>query len=239
VLSIIGEFNPSFEPHAATDAALAHSSAALGLGCPWQWVSTADLDDTLPADCRGLLIAPGSPYKHMGKTLNIIRFARENGVPCLGTCGGFQHMVIEYTRNVLGFRDAQHAEYDPYASDLFVTELACSLAGREMELRFEPGSLVARCYGALSAVERYYCNFGVHPDRVAALAEGPLRIVGSDAEGAVRVVELPGHPFFVGTLFVPQSRSRADAPHPLINAFLRAVAGKAPGNRPARSQSKT
>src|SRR5262249_52490608 len=184
--------------HAATDAALAHSSDAIGADIRWQWVSTSDLGDSLPAGCRGLLVAPGSPYKDMSNTLRVIRFARERGVPCLGTCGGFQHMVIEYARNVLGFRDAQHAEYDPYASDLFVSELGCSLAGREMELRFEPGSLVARCYGGLRAVEWYYCNFGVHPDRVAALRSGPLRVVGSDAEGTVRVIELPGHPFFVG-----------------------------------------
>jgi CTP synthase (UTP-ammonia lyase) len=144
-------------------------------------------------------------------------------VPCFGTCGGMQHLIIEYARNVLGFHDAQHAEYDPYASLLFVSELACSLAGREMQLRLVPGSQVAAIYGERSVVERYYCNFGVHPDRVAALAAGPLRIVGSDAEGSVRVVELPGHPFFIGTLYVPQARSTPNAPHPLVSAFLRAV----------------
>ena len=79
----------------------------------------------------------------MERTLAAIRYAREQGVPCFGTCGGFQHMLIEYARNVLGFQDAQHAEYDPYASNLFITQLACSLAGRTMQLRFTPGSRVA------------------------------------------------------------------------------------------------
>jgi CTP synthase (UTP-ammonia lyase) len=91
-----------------------------------------------------------------------------------------------------------------------------------MELRLVPGSHVAAIYGETSVVERYYCNFGVHPDRVAALAAGPLRIVGSDAKGSVRVVELTGHPFFIGTLYAPQTRSTSDAP-PLVSAFLRAV----------------
>src|SRR5262249_10892526 len=121
-VAVLGEYTATFEPHAATDAALAHSSDAIGADFRWQWVSTSDLGDSLPAGCRGLLVAPGSPYKDMPNTLRVIRFARERGVPCLGTCGGFQHMVIEYARNVLGFRDAQHAEYDPYASDLFVSE---------------------------------------------------------------------------------------------------------------------
>jgi CTP synthase (UTP-ammonia lyase) len=171
-------------------------------------------------------IAPGSPYKDMARALAAIRFARENSIPCLGTCGGFQHMVIEYTRNVLGFFDAQHAEYDPYASNLFVSRLACSLIGREMELQFVRDSLVAKCYNSSRAVEQYYCNFGVNPDRVTALSSGALRIVGSDSEGEIRVVEMTGHPFFVGTLYVPQAKSAPGAPHPLVTAFLQAVAAQ-------------
>jgi CTP synthase (UTP-ammonia lyase) len=136
-------------------------------------------------------------------------------------------MVLEYARNVLGFRDAQHAEYDPYASRLFLTSLACSLAGREMRLTFTPGSRVASIYGATAATERYYCDFGVNPECVPLLAGGPLRITGSDAEGEVRVIELPGHPSFVGTLFVPQTRSTPEQPHPLVMAFVRAAADAA------------
>jgi CTP synthase (UTP-ammonia lyase) len=226
-VAILGEYNKAFEPHAATNAAISHSCAAFGLRVDATWISTADLDESVFRRHQALWVAPGSPYKDMARTLRAIRYAREQGIPCLGTCGGFQHMVLEYARNVLGFRDAQHAEYDPYASDLFISRLACSLVGREMQLQFVSDSLVARCYGSDRAVERYYCNFGIHPDRVGVFGAGPLRIVGSDAEGEVRVVELPGHPFFVGTLYVPQARSTADAPHPLVSAFLRVVAGGA------------
>lgn len=139
----------------------------------------------------------------MSRTLEAIRYAREARIPCLGTCGGFQHMIIEYARNVLGFRDAQHAEYDPYASELFVSRLDCSLVGREMEVKFVRGSMVSRIYGSTRANERYYCNFGVAPDRIGVIQSGDLEIVGSDALGEARVVELPQHPFFIGTLFVP------------------------------------
>jgi CTP synthase (UTP-ammonia lyase) len=116
-----------------------------------------------------------------------------------------------------------HAEYDPNASQLFITPLSCSLRGRSMTLQLRPGSQVAACYGSSTATEQYYCNFGVDPARLAQLQSGPLQITGSDAEGEVRVVELPGHPFFIGTLFVPQARSRAGAPHPLVSAFVRAA----------------
>jgi len=159
----------------------------------------------------------------MDKTLWAIRYAREHLIPCFGTCGGFQHMVLEYARNVLGFKDAQHAEYDPYASTLFISRLACSLTGREMQLRFTHGSQVARIYGALSATEHYYCNFGVASEYIALLKSGALQVTGSDSEGEVRVIELPGHPFFIGTLFVPQTRSTPQSPHPLVTAFLEAI----------------
>ncbi len=61
-------------------------------------------------------------------------------------------------------KDAQHAEYDPYASNLFISQLTCSLAGRTMHLMFEPGSRVAAIYSATTATEQYYCNFGINPD---------------------------------------------------------------------------
>jgi len=223
-IAILGEYSPTFEPHLCTDMAIGHSNNAAGLDSAAAWVSTDNIDASLFEKYSGIWIAPGSPYKNMASTLEAIQHARENGVPCFGTCGGFQHMIIEYARNVLGFRDAQHAEYDPYASNLFISQLACSLAGREMHLQLVPGSRAASLYGGTTAVERYYCNFGVHPDRVAILRSGPLQIVGSDAEDEVRIMELPGHPFFMGTLYVPQARSTPATPHPLVSAFLRSVA---------------
>ena len=188
-----------------------------------RWLSTEEIDETLFERFSGIWVAPGSPYKNMDKTLWAIRYARENGVVCFGTCGGFQHMIIEYARNVLGFKDATHAEYDPYASKLFISQLTCPLAGREMQLTFSSGSRVAEIYGATSATEEYYCNFGVNPTYISLLKNGPLKITGSDSEGEIRVIELPGHPFFLGALFVPQTRSTAAQPHPLVTAFMKAV----------------
>lgn len=223
LVAILGEFDPSFEPHPATNAAMAHSSAFIGADIQCEWVSTNSIDPSTFDRFSGVWVAPGSPYKNMDKTLWAIRHARERRIPCFGTCGGFQHMIIEYARNVLGFKDAQHAEYDPYASLLFVSRLQCALAGREMSLRFTAGSRVAAIYRELSVTEQYYCNFGVNPDHVAVLKSGPLKVTGSDAEGEVRVIELPGHPFFIGVLFVPQTRSTPRQPHPLVTAFLRAA----------------
>jgi len=222
-IAILGEYTPASAPQATTTVAIGHAQAPLGVAVEAAWISTAAIDERLFERFDAVWIAPGSPYKDLDGTLWAIRRARETGVPCFGTCGGFQHMVLEYARNVLGFRDAQHAEYDPYASRLFVTQLACSLAGREMRLRFAAGSRVSAIYGALEATEEYYCDFGVNPEYVPLLGRGPLRITGADAEGEARVIELPGHPFFLGTLFVPQTRSTPERPHPLVSAFVEAA----------------
>lgn len=224
-IALLGEYSPTFPPHVSTTAAIEHARIVLGSEISADWVSTEEIEPSLFERYSGIWVVPGSPYKNMENTLWAIRYARENRIPCFGTCGGFQHMVIEYARNVLGFNDAQHAEYDPYASTIFISRLACSLAGREMQLSFVPGSQVAAMYGGLSGTEQYYCNFGVNPNCIHELTRGPLHISGSDREGEVRVIEYPGHPFFIGTLFVPQMRSRPETPHPLVTAFLRAVVG--------------
>jgi CTP synthase (UTP-ammonia lyase) len=222
-IALIGEFDPSFPPHQATATACRHSAAALGEPVNAAWMSTSDATIDAVRDYSGVWIAPGSPYKSLANTLALIRHAREERLPCLGTCGGFQHIILEYARNVLGFRDAQHAEYDPYASDLFVTRLECSLVGRELRIALEPKSRIAAIYETSVAVEDYYCNFGVNPEKTGLLRGNDLRITGSDAGGEVRVVELSDHPFFIGTLFVPQLRSREDCPHPLVTAFVGAA----------------
>lgn len=220
-IAILGEYSPDFPPHPATDNALAHSFQLLGVEPEVQWVSTDDVSNQLFNSHQAIWVAPGSPYKNLAKTLGAIRYARENHVPCFGTCGGFQHMILEYARSVLNFEDAQHAEYDPYASRLFISELECSLAGRTMRIRLAADSFVANVYGQKTFEEEYYCNFGVNPVHAGRFKDGPLNVVGSDSEGEIRIVELPNHPFFVGTLFVPQLRSTPHKPHPLVTEFVR------------------
>ena len=222
-IALIGDYDPASSSHAATNSALRHAADRLKAEVSSGWVATTSLDDSMFEHFAAIWIAPGSPYKDMERVLSAIRFAREHAVPCFGTCGGFQHMVIEYARNVLGVADAEPAEYGENQPDAFITPLACSLAGRSMSLTFKAESRVAEHYGATSATEQYYCSFGVNPARVAELKSGPLQVSGSDAEGELRVIELPEHPFFVGTLFLPQLRTLPGRPHPLISAFVRAA----------------
>jgi CTP synthase (UTP-ammonia lyase) len=123
-IAIVADYDSTFEPHLATDAALLLASTAGATDIKTDWLPTLSLataDHVSPlTGYDGFLIAPGSPYKSLQGAVNAIQFARERGLPLLATYGGFQHVVIEYARNVLGFKDAQHAEYDPYASPVRV-----------------------------------------------------------------------------------------------------------------------
>lgn len=110
-----------------------------------------------------------------------------------------------------------------------VTPLACSLVGQTHPVTLVPGTLAARLYGGVETIEDYYCNYGVNPDYRVRLEQGGLRVSGVGAEGEIRIVELPSHPFFVATLFLPQTRSTAAAPHPLLSAWAAAAARHAAG----------
>jgi CTP synthase (UTP-ammonia lyase) len=227
-VALVGEFTPSFPPHAKTNEAIDQMQSLLGFRIAAEWISTGALETAAGSTLKSfdaLWIAPGSPYKSLIGALNAIRYAREHDVPLLATCGGCQHVVIEYARNVLGFEDAAHAEYDPYASNLFITPLSCSLVGQTMQVKIEPGSRVEAIYGSTSAFEQYYCNFGLNPEVQQRLHDAGLRIVGRDANGEARILTLPKHGFFVATLFVPQLTSTPGHPHPMIQAFFETAAG--------------
>jgi CTP synthase (UTP-ammonia lyase) len=224
-LGVVGDYDAASETHRATTQACHHAALARGLEVGVAWLPTADLagDVERIRDFDGVWVAPGSPYRSLDGALAAIRVAREHAIPLIGTCGGFQHVVLEYARNVLGVRDAHHAEYDPYASTLFVTPLACALAGQTMSVEIIAGSSAARAYGTTSATERYYCNFGLNSEYLPRLQAAGLVVSGVDQDGEVRIVELRDHPFFVATLFVPQVSSARGTPHPLVTAFVDAA----------------
>jgi CTP synthase (UTP-ammonia lyase) len=222
VIGIIGDRNPGNPTHLATENALGHLPEPV----PFEWVPTPEIAAD-PAGrlsrYAGLIISPGSPYQSMEGALAAIRHAREQFVPLLGTCGGFQHIVVEFTRNVLGIADADHAETNPSAPRLAITPLTCSLAGQSHPVLLIAGSRAAVIYGATAAVEPFYCNYGLNPDFRPLLEARGLVVSGLGEDGLVRVLELREHPFFFGTLYVPQARSRPGAPHPLVAGLAQAA----------------
>lgn len=223
---LIGDYNPAFRPHHATVEALHHAADQLNVAIDVTWLPTTSLDPLPQAsikDFDALWCTPGSPFQSMMGALNGIQFAREHDRPCLGTCAGFQHIVVEFARNVIGIVDAQHAEYDPIDGTLCITPLSCAVAGMTLDVIIEPNSRAGRAYRQPRVQEQYYCTFGLNSAYHAQLHNHGLRIVGVDQDGEARIVELPHHRFFIGTLFVPQLTSTPEHPHPLLLAYVEAA----------------
>lgn len=219
-VGIVGDYNESSETHRATDLCFEIAARRLGAEVQFQWLPTSEIVVRELPDFDALLIGTGV-YENRSNALEAIKFARANLIPTLATCGGFQHMILEFARNVLGVVSAGHAEFDADGERVIVP-LPCSLRGREMIVAIQPNTVVGKLYAATTARERYYCSFGIAPSYVEPLRQAGLTIAGSDDEGLVRVTELADHPFYVGTLFVPQAHALANESHPLIEGLLRA-----------------
>jgi CTP synthase (UTP-ammonia lyase) len=224
-IGLVGDFDPAVAAHRNIPPALAAAGAKLDRAIESEWLPTTRLAEEgagALTQFDGLWCVPASPYRRMSGALAAIRHAREEGVPFLGTCGGFQHAIIEYARSVMGHRAADHAASNPQAAELLITPLSCSLVGQTGTVQLLPGSRAASIYGCEQATERYHCSYGMNPQWQDRIGQATLRITGSDAEGSARVFELLNHPFFMGTLFQPELASVQ--PHPMILAFARAAA---------------
>lgn len=105
--------------------------------------------------------------------------------------------------------------------------------GQRQRVTVRPRTRAGELYRAEAAEENFYCSYGVNPDWARRLQDGGLAVSGVGAAGEMRIVELPQHPFFLATLFLPQARSAAAAPHPLLVGFAAAVAASPRGRADA------
>lgn len=223
-IGLLGDFDPQKAAHTAIPNAIQLASTDLGVQFEYDWIPTPTLKSEVEQKLesyRALWAVPGSPYESMQGALNGIQFAREHKVPFLGTCGGFQHMLIEYARNVLGLSEADHAETNPMASLVLVAPLTCSVSEQHHTFRLTPDSITAETYGEIKVVEQYgICNYGLNPDFILKFEQAGMVIAGVDSNGDARIMELSHHPFFIGTLFQPERSAFNNVVHPLIKALL-------------------
>ncbi len=231
-IALVGDYSDRHVAHRAIPVALQLARERAGADVAWEWVATRDIRSA-QRDLKGfsaVWLVPASPYENTEGALDAVRWAREGGHPFLGTCGGFQHALLEIARNLSGLRDAAHAETHPDGPALIVTRLSCSLVGASGAVHFAEGSLLRTAYGAPSAVEAYHCNFGFNPEFRAPLEAAGLGFTAWDDAGDIRGAELSGHPFFVGVLFQPERAAlRGEVPPP-VTAFVGAVVARGPSN---------
>jgi CTP synthase (UTP-ammonia lyase) len=233
-IGIIGDFNRHKHSHWATEAALFHAAAQLGRHVAPRWFGTRQLALEGPGpltELDGIWGAPGSPWESVDGKLIGIRFARERGVPYLGTCAGFQYALIELTRNLLGIPDADSAENGAATENIVITPISCpvpkpgspTLCGELAVLPIAGTRLEALC-GARELRGEFFCNLEANEAYLERWQAAGLRVCARDEAGALRAFELPAHPFFLASLFQPQLSSRFDRPHPIVVGFLRACA---------------
>jgi CTP synthase (UTP-ammonia lyase) len=226
-IALVGDQRPDVLAHTAIPKALEIAAESIASAVSETWFPTVALSKGAEAKLRGfhgIWCIPGSPYASMEGVLGAIRFARENKVPFLGTCGGCQHALIEYCRHVLGLADADHAESNPDARLPLIVPLPCALREVEARVRLEPGSRTSTIYGRNEITEPFNCGFGLNPEHQQLFGKTKLKITGTGEDNMVRVVELDDHPFFFATLFQPERSALKNVRHPLIAAFVRAAA---------------
>ncbi len=228
-VAIIGDRSDDVPAHRAIPKALEMASQALEQPFDWQWIQTGAIDHA-PRDLdrfHGVWLVPGSPYENMEGALGAIHWARTQGIPFLGTCGGFQHLLVEFARNVCGVVGADHAETAPNGEFQIVTRLSCSLVEAVGKVRLEPGSRLRAAFGVDEVDASYRCNYGLNPKWRTALENGGLRFTAVDEAGEVRGVEWPGHPFFAGVLFQPEREAFRGRTPAIVVSWLKAAVAQA------------
>lgn len=225
-IALIGDYNPAVTAHQAIPKALELASQVSENQIEYSWIGT----DTIPPAASerlsfydALWCVPASPYVSLEGALRAIRFARETGRPFLGTCGGFQHAVLEYARNVLGIIKADHAELNPEAEMALITPLECALVEKSGRIILEKGTRLENIYGKSEIEEAYHCSYGLNPQFEEKFNRAELIISGRDKNRDARAVELTSHPFFICTLFQPERSALHGKTHPLISAFAKAA----------------
>ena len=245
-LALVGDRSPSVRAHGRIPLLIDALRRREGVVLDPYWIPSTEAADLDGFD--GIWVVPGSPYADRERVIEAIRTARTHDIPFLGTCGGFQHAILELARDVAGLSDAYHAEYGSAESDAdarewppgpssqpnepegrgsaVIVELECSLVGHEGPIRYTPNTLIARIAGADRSFERYHCAYGIDPAYIATLEAAGVVFGAHDEDGAPRALEIPAHPFFLGTLFQPELAGDGTRAHPVIRAFAEAVVSR-------------
>lgn len=224
-IGLIGDYKATVKAHTAIPKAIEHSAAEVGADVHPVWLPTESIPEIDLSLYDAMWCVPASPYRSMEGALRGIRFARETGRPFLGTCGGFQHALIEYARNALGLAAADHVETNRKSEEPVVIELACPLVEADETVRLIPGTKLSAIYGSGETRESYRCRFGLNPEYTQRFEAAGVRASALSQDGEVRAMEWPGQSFFIGVLFQPERWALRGRANPLINAFIATAAG--------------
>lgn len=226
-IAIIGDYNPNEESHYLIMESIKELAKEMQGEIKAQWImsDTLDVSEEHLKLFDGFWFSPGSPYKNIKNVLAAIKYARENGVPALGTCAGFQHMVIEFARNVLGLYDADSEENNTACADAVIVKLMCTLMNKKEQIEIsDSNSILFKAVAESELVGEYRCNYGFNEAyRRVFQDSNMITAVVETKNEYFRGFELKEHPFFIGTLFIPQLNFRGDSSYRIIKSFIKVV----------------
>ena len=238
-IALVGKYTAIRDAYKSIHEALQHAGMALGCKVNVKSIEAEELEHAEVLEslesADGILVPGGFGGRGVAGKCAAIRYVREKKVPFLGICLGMQCAVVEFARNVLGWRDADSTEFNASTAhpviDLMDEQRGITAKGGTMRLgaypcRLAPDSVAARLYGAeeISERHRHRYEFAYGTEIQRAIGAAGLRVAGTSPDGKlVEVVELDGHPYFEACQFHPEFKSRPAAPHPLFLGLVKAA----------------
>ena len=237
-IGLVGKYVELKDSYLSIVEALRHAGANLETRVQIEWIhseklETGNIESTLK-DLDAILVAPGFGVRGWEGKIEAIRYARTTGLPFLGICLGMQCATVEFARHVAGLKGADSAEMNPKTRypviDLMNSQVGVSNKGGTMRLgsypcRVQSGTLASKAYGKTKTIhERHRHRYELNNKFRDRLSEAGLRMSGVNPDlDLVEMIELPGHPWFVGAQFHPEYSSTVDRPHPLFVSFVQAA----------------
>src|ERR671933_1043562 len=235
-VAIVGKYVKLQDSYLSIVEALKHAGGAYEVKIEIDWVDAEDLTDPAStgerlAGADGVLVLPGFGDRGMEGKVEAARYARESGTPYLGLCLGMQIAVIEFARHVVGLPKANSTEFDPESPhpviDIMPDQVGVEMGGTmrlgRYPCKIEPHTLAAEAYGEELVYERHRHRYEVNNGYRDALTQAGMVFSGTSPDDRlVEIAEVKGHPFFIGSQFHPEFKSRPLRPHPLFRGFVEA-----------------
>ena len=236
-IALVGKYVALHDAYLSVVEALTHGGIENDVKVDIRWVNSETVTDENAGDilagCQGILVPGGFGDRGIEGKISAVGYAREYQVPFFGICLGMQMAVVEFARHQAGLAGAHSSELAPHTPypviDLMPDQVGVTDKGGTMRLGSYPcvlseGSLAQAAYGAGSISERHRHRYEFNNDYREALTRAGLRLTGLSPDGRlVEIVELPGHPWFVGVQFHPELKSRPNRAHPLFREFIAAA----------------
>ncbi|WP_456467953.1 glutamine hydrolyzing CTP synthase [Archaeoglobus sp.] len=237
-IAIVGKYVDVRDAYLSIREALKHGGIHAGCRVKYVWVDSEDLErvDEFELDVDGILVPGGFGSRGAEGKIRAIEYARENNIPFLGICFGFQLAVIEFARHVVGLKDAtsselvegdvEHAVIDLLPEQKRIEEKGGTMRLGDIEVTIKPGTIAHRLYGRDKVYERHRHRFEVNPEYISLIEEhGLVFSAYSDGGRRMEIAELPEHRFFFATQFHPEFKSRPYNPSPPFVGFVTAALG--------------